>query len=404
MPSTPTAPPGQRILIVRIGAMGDILHALPAVAALRQRHPDWHIGWAVDPLWADLLQTPPDLLQTPPDLLQTPHAPAHRTDRNPHIDRIIPIPTRLWRQRPLSPATLADIRSTARHLRREHFHLAVDLQGSLKSAAIGRLAGAQTLVGPANPRERAARHLYHRRVPTSAPHVVDQACEILGAAIGEPLHPAPVILPTDPASELWADQLVGTQPFLLLAPTAGWTAKEWPAERFGAVAAQLGQLGLRTLVNQHPGNQNPRNQSPRNQHPGNQNPARPETAAQTVLRASHGHTTAVPATLPQLIALTRRARLVLAGDTGPLHLAAALGRPVVGLYGPTDPSRTGPYATPSRVLRHRSSITDHHRNAPTDPGLLQITVDQVVEAIESLLAQTSIQTNPQTNPQTGAPA
>ncbi len=360
--------------------MGDILHALPAVAALRERHPDWHIGWAVEPRWCELFQTSADFDE---HLFSV-----GRSERMPLIDRWYQVPTRLWREHPFSLSTLSDIRSTRLELRGERFDLAVDLQGSLKSAAIGRMADAKNFVGPVDPREGPAKYLYRTRIPTNALHVVDQACEILGGAIGELLQPAPITLPADPTAELWADRIA--RPFILLAPTAGWRAKEWPAERFGVVAAHLGRLGYRVLVNETLGNRD----------------------ADVVIGASQGHATLVPSSVAQLIALTRRASLVLAGDTGPLHLAAALGRPVVGLYGPTDPDRTGPWNTPSRVLRHPGSVTSHGRNAPTDPGLRQLTVEEVLGAVLSLLKETSAETSaessaessPQTTPQTGAPA
>ncbi len=360
--------------------MGDILHALPAVAALRERHPGWHIGWAVEPRWCELFQTSADFDRASRS--------GGRGERMPLIDQWYPVPTRLWREHPFSLSTLSDIRSTRLELRGQRFDLAVDLQGSLKSAAVGRMADAKDFVGPADPRERPAKHLYRTRISTSAPHVVDQACEILGGAIGESLQPAPVTLPTDPEDELWADRIAG--PFILLAPTAGWRAKEWPVERFGLIAAHLGRLGYRVVVNETLGNRD----------------------ADAVIAASQGHATLVPSSIAQLIALTRRASLVLAGDTGPLHLGAALGRPVVGLFGPTDPDRTGPWDTPSRVLRHPSSVTNHGRNAPTDPGLLHITVEEVLGAVLSLLKETSAETSadssaessPQTTPQTGAPA
>ena len=95
---------------------------------------------------------------------------------------------------------------------------------------------------------------------------------------------------------------------------------------------------------------------------------------------------AVVLTLPELIAVTRRAALVVAGDTGPLHLGAALGRPVVALFGPTDPARTGPFGTRARVHRSAASVTDHRRHGAPEEGLLQITTEAVLESALALLA------------------
>jgi heptosyltransferase-1 len=130
------------------------------------------------------------------------------------------------------------------------------------------------------------------------------------------------------------------------------------------VAAALGRAGFRTLVNA---------ESPQDE------------AGMRVVEASGGAAALVPCSVGQMIALVRRAGVVVAGDTGPLHLAAALQRPVVGLFGPTDPARNGPYGTQSRVLRHSSSRVDHSRHGETEEGLMQITTEEVVEAALELL-------------------
>jgi heptosyltransferase I len=353
----------KRVLIVRIGAMGDVLHALPAVAALRDLHPDWFIGWAIEPAWSVLLQASTDH-----------HRIIHKAGRSesrPLIDRWHPFPARGWQKQPFALSTLKEIYATRRELRACEYDLCVDMQGSLKSATAGRMAGAQVFAGPAKAREKAARWLYGQRVTTTATHVVEQACALLGAAVGETLKPAPVTVPINPQAEAWCDRLL-TQTssikgkFAYLAPTAGWGAKQWPAERYGAVAAALNRAGYHVLVNESPGHR----------------------FADAVVAASGDVAISVPCSVEQMLALMRRAGVVIAGDTGPLHLAAALERPVVGLYGPTDPARNGPYmanAARARVLRHESSRTDHSRHAHTESGLLQITVEEVVEAALELL-------------------
>jgi heptosyltransferase-1 len=228
------------------------------------------------------------------------------------------------------------------------------------------MAGTREYVGQAEPREGPAAWFYKRKIRLTATHVVEQGCELLGAAVGEKLQPAKVTLPVDPAAEQWCDALLSGhgEKFALMAPTAGWGAKEWPAERYGAVADALGRVGIRTLVNA----------------------ASPEDpAGRRVVEASGGAAVLVPCSIGQMIALVRRTAVAIGGDTGPLHLAAALARPVVGLYGPTDPARNGPYGTQSRVLRHGSSLLDHSRHRQTEVGLMQITVDEVVEAALALL-------------------
>ena len=138
----------------------------------------------------------------------------------------------------------------------------------------------------------------------------------------------------------------------------------WPAERYGALAAALGRTGLQVLVNAAPGG---------------------DDVADRVVAASDRFARAVPCSVGQLIALTRRASVVIAGDSGPLHLGAALGRPVVGIYGPTSPVRNGPWGTRSRVLRDAESVTSHKRVKEAEAGMLRISVEDVVGAALDLL-------------------
>lgn len=340
--------------------MGDVLHAMPAVAALRQRHPDWFIGWAVDPCWSELLRGA--------------GAASERGAMMPLVDCCYPVPTRQWKQQPISLETLSSIRGLRQELRRERIDLCVDMQGTIRSSMVGWMTGAERFAGPAEPREHPARWLYGQKLKVSAAHVIDQGCELLGGAIGEPLTPVKVELPTDCAADAWCDELLARlvpgvehPKFAIIAPSAGWGAKQWPAERYGAVAAELARAGYKPLVNAvYAG----------------------DILANAVVDASGSTAVVVPCSVGQLISLTRRASVVIAGDTGPLHLAAALERPVVALFGPTDPARNGPYGTPARVLRHSSSRKDHTRYAETEEGLMQITAAEVTAAAFDLLRTT----------------
>jgi heptosyltransferase I len=347
------------LLIVRIGAMGDVLHAMPAVAALRKLHPEWRIDWAIEPAWSELLQVKSETDDVAARF-------SGRDSHRPLVDLWSPVPTREWKRRPFSLSTLQDIAGLRRELREERYDLCVDMQGSIRSAFVGRMAGARSFAGPADSREVPARWLYGRKITVSMTHVIDQGCELLGAAVGEMLRPVKVELPVDPAAENWCDALLNgvQEPFVVIAPTAGWGAKQWPAERYGSVAATLARAGVRTLVNAA---------------------TQEDAVGRRVVDSSGGAGTLVSCSVGQLTALLRRAGLVIAGDTGPVHLAAALQRPVVGLYGPTDPARNGPYGTVSRVLRHASSTTDHSRHRDTESGLLEITTDEVVESALELL-------------------
>ncbi len=315
--------------------MGDILHGLPAVTALRNVLPATHIGWAVEPRWASLL---------PPQV----------------VDSIHLVPTRAWKQRPLSLATLREIATLRCALRAQQYQVAIDLQGSIRSALIARLASTGQVFGSAHPRERQARNLYQTKVNLTQTHVIGQASELLAAAFETPIPPAPVCLATTPAAQSWFTQTIGDSGYILLAPTAGWGAKQWPADRYILIAKHLRAQGHRVLINSSP------EQDPISSHIA--------TASGSEL---------ITCSVEQLIPLTRRAALVLGGDTGPVHLAAAQQTPVVALFGPTDPARNGPSFPGSHaiVLRDKASRLDHRRHPDPDPGLLNLTVDQVLQAI-----------------------
>jgi heptosyltransferase-1 len=337
-----------RVLIVRLGAMGDILHALPAVAALRQAHPKWFLGWAVEPRWRALLAD---------------------SGQMPLVDCMHLVKAKDWARSPLRAGTLREIGALRHSLRAERYDVCIDLQGAVRSALAGRLAGTPRMIGEDRPREWAARWLFGERIPTQGAHVIEQAVEVCAAVAGEQLVPLLPSLPVNREAELWADGVLSGalhRPVVLLSPGAGWGAKRWPAERYGAVAAELHAHGCMVLVNAGPQEQ---------------------AIAAEVVRASAGVAVAPEFTLERLIALTCRVCLVIAGDTGPLHLACALGRPVVGIYGPTDPRRNGPFGVPSRVLRHPESKRDHSRHAEPEAGLLTITPEQVAEAAKELLQE-----------------
>jgi heptosyltransferase-1 len=343
------------VLIVRLGAMGDVLHAMPAVAALRERHRDWFIGWAIEPRWSDLLQITGD----PEDLSQGVGPTARGM-----VDRWYRVPASEWKKSPLGRATQLDITALHKTLRADRFDVCVDMQGAIKSAVVGRMAGASVFVGAEEPWERMARHLYGQRIELAAGHVVNQGCELLGGAVGEALKPGRVALPMNTEAEVWADQVVGQDRFCLIAPGGGWGSKVWPAERLGWVADELGRSGIRVLVNSPPGGWR---------------------AGDAVVAASGGVAQAVPCSIRELIALVRRAALVIGADTGPLHMAAALERPVVGIFGPTDPVRNGPFGTRARVLRDATSVTSYKHGEEPEPGLLKVGVDEVVAAAREML-------------------
>jgi len=335
--------------------MGDILHALPAATALRQAHPDWKIGWAVEPRWQALLRADCEV-------------PA-KSEAMPLVDRVHLINPKQWGRRPWHPETLADIRRVRRELREARYDVCVDLQGAIRSAVIGRWARAPRMIGEDRPRERAARRLFGERVPTTGRHVIEQAIEVLEAVAGDRLPMVLPLLPRDVAAEAWVGRWISDRvknPFVLINPGAGWGAKCWPAKRYGMAAKELAARGFGVVVNA--------------------GPEEVELGAQ-VITASGGAAVAVNPTLSELIELTRNSSLMIAGDTGPLHLACALGKPVVGIFGPTDPQRNGPFGCDFRVLRHPGSTRDHSRRSEPEAGLLTIMPEEVVAAAEQLLKE-----------------
>lgn len=346
-----------RLLVVRLGAMGDILHALPAVSALRAAHPGWTIDWVVEPAWSPLLSAS----------LQ-----AERGPTQPLVDNIHLAPAKSWGKHPFSAQTLREIRALKQSLRQRSYDAVLDFQGAVRSAWIARMTHCRRVIGEAHPREPLAKFLFSERIPTRGIHVIEQDMEVAEAVAGDTLAAAQPLLPIDPAAEVWCDELLAgnTKPLALLNPGAGWGAKRWPVERYAAVAAALSAKGFSVVANAGPGE---------------------EQLAQTIheLSAQSGNALAIPAqcTLGQLIALTRRISLAIAGDTGPLHLACALGKPVVGIFGPTDPARNGPFGSPYRVLRHAESKRDHARREAPEAGLLTITPENVLEAADELLAE-----------------
>lgn len=343
-----------RLLVVRLGAMGDILHALPAITALRQAHPNWQIDWVVDPRWQALLAVP---------------GTSERGLQMPVVDHLHFAPTRDWRKGPLSRRTITSVNSLRVQLKSAGYDAVIDVQGAMRSAVLARMAGCPRVIGEAMPRETAARLLFSEQVITHGAHVIEQDIELASAIAGDVLKWVPPLLPIDATADAWSNALLassGTRPVALVNPGAGWGAKVWPVERYAQVARGLIERGYRVLVNAGP---------------------HEEIMADTIVKGTLGNAIPLSTTLEQLIAVTRRAALCIAGDTGPLHLACALGRPVIGIFGPTDPSRNGPFGTRFRVLRSPISKRDHTRRTEPEAGLLTIQPEDVLRATDELLAE-----------------
>lgn len=332
----------ERFLIVRLSSMGDILHTLPAVSALRASFPAARLDWLVDEKWRPLVASAAG------------------------IDVVIPLRQSSW----------SDLRKVIAAMRAARYSCAIDFQGLYKSALLARFAGAPRRVGFAPPtvRERGASMFYTERVVSRAAHVVDQylaLAEHLGARL--PRRDALGMFPLRISSEAEAYvagalAATGVRDFFVLSPGGGWTSKCWPPERYGELHRCLAlRFGYRGVVSFGPG----------------------ERALAERLRGAAGapEPLLVEMDVPQLMAALRRARFFVGGDSGPLHLAVALGTPVVGIYGPTDPARNGPYCPADIVIRNAGpQDTTHRRGKFISHTMLSISVEQVEEAVSRRMA------------------
>src|SRR5471032_635889 len=292
-------PASSRILVVRLGAMGDIVHSLPAVASLKHSHPGSHLTWAVEPQWEPLLEG------------------------NAFIDRIVP----------LRRHSLRGLLETWRDLRVADYDFAVDFQGLMKSALVASAARPDRIFGfhQSQLREPAAALFYSHKTLSRERHVVDRNLDLAAAAgAAHVLHAFP-LPPGRPEGDLPPGD------FVLASPLAGWRAKQWPIEHYQALAARLmRELAVPLVLNLPPS---------------------------AVFAGADDRNATLPhvSGLPGLIYATRRAAAIVGVDSGPLHLAAAIGKPGVAIYGPTDPARNGPYGCSMKVLRLAAAGTTYKR-------------------------------------------
>jgi lipopolysaccharide heptosyltransferase I len=330
-----------KLLLVRLGALGDIVHGLPVAAALRERYPDAQIDWLVDCRHTAILELVPV------------------------INRAIAVNSR----------NVAAALRTMSTLRREQYDAAIDLQGLVKSAAFARLSGARRVIGFDTPhlREKLASIFYsERNHPGGAAHVVDQNLSVLGLfGIDERPRRFPVTVPDSPALEAVADRVARERRsgFALVNPGAAWPNKRWPAERFVEVVSWMAEArGLLPVVLWGPGEQD---------------------VAGRIVESSSGAAMLAPKTgIGDVLALSRAARLMLSGDTGPLHLAAAVGTPIVALFGPTDPARNGPWDEADISLsRYGVCVCHYQRRCRRSRACIEdISVEDVRGAIDQRLA------------------
>ncbi len=304
-----------RILLVRTSALGDVVQCLPVLAALRHHLPEAEIGWVVEEAMRPVVQGHPDLAE------------------------VFPVRLRTWRRNPLGSEHRREIREVWSRLRGFSADLALDLMGNHKGALLARLSGAKRVVGlaRAHRREPLSALWIHQGVEPRGLHAVERALSVL-SALGLPEEP-----PRFEGDKLFPDAWPRKrQPHVVLHPGAAWANKCYPAEKWAVVARDLRRdPGLPTRVVWGPGE---------------------EALARSVVAASEGAATLEEATgLGGLARALRGADLVLAGDTGPLHLARALGSRVLAVHGPTDPATHGPWSQPGDAVFRRLPCSFCHR-------------------------------------------
>jgi ADP-heptose:LPS heptosyltransferase len=351
------------ILIVRLGALGDIIHAVPAAAALRTAFPDARIDWLVDARYRSV------------------------------VDLVTAVDCPLVLERP----TIFGWADAARRMRQVRYDAAIDLQGLLKSAVLARASGAPRVVGFSiwHLREKTARPFYSAtddgqgsrpevtrsdpddpgepRIDADRIHVIHKNLRLL-RTLG--VHDERINFPlahVDSDALRQVRAVVGNDPFALINPGAGWPNKRWPPDRFGEVALFLREVrNLPSFVLWGPGE---------------------EVLAGEVVAASAGSARVAPPTTPaDVLALARAASLMVSGDTGPLHIAAAAGTPVVSIFGPTDPDRNGPWSDADITVSRFSSCGCRYERRCRQSSwcLAGVTVAEVTAAVQQRLGTVRI--------------
>lgn len=350
-----------RILIVKLGSIGDVVHTLPALAAVKAALPRARVSWVVERRAAEVLRD------------------------NPLIERLIEVDTRSLRSVSSIFAKEDGFFAQLHRLRANDYDVALDFQGLLKSAFVARLSGAARRVGFAREalREPASRFLYTETVGTPARcHIIEKNLRLVAGALDIKVSPDgddydfPVALRSEHVAqaaqvlETFMTSFDGNPAFAILNPAGGWWTKLWDAERFASLADALWETeGLRSIVTYGPGEE--------------------KLAARVVAHTRSGAAHAVTLPLKSFYALARRAHVYVGGDTGPTHLATAAGAPVVGLFGPTEWWRNGsPRKSDMVVERIDINCRENcHRRACDAWVCMDIEVASVLAAVRERLAR-----------------
>lgn len=336
----------RKILVVRLGSLGDVIHAIPAQQALAQNCPQSEIHWLTEPPYAELLR--------------------HISG----ISKVVIADTKAWRKK---LSALNQIRKTLREVRRERYDAVFDFQGLLKSALLSRLARSDCVVGLPRSmlRERLSYHFYSCpvEIEEGRRHQIQVGLDL----VNPPRHegPAGAVIPLHIPDKVHASLDKNLQELeicnpILLNPGAGWPTKRWPIERFARLADRIeSELRIPVLFTYGPGEEKLISEA--------------RATGSSVVRS-------FPSSILELAALCRRSRLMVAGDTGPMHLAVAVGTPVVALIGPGRTWRTGPFNPEDKVVQHERPCPHPYQRRCSDHFCMDFSVEKVYQAVRERLS------------------
>ena len=342
----------KKILIIKLSALGDVVHTLPVPRTLRQEYPDAHIAWMIEERYQELLYN------------------------NPDINEVIPIRTKVWRKN-WNKETFNEILQIIKNIRQKKFDVVFDLHGLIKSGIIAMLSGAKNKVGfhRKNCKEKISSIFTNIKGPYMAGgiHVVDMYLTLVQSALGiqNVVKQFPISSPE--AQEQKIEGFFQNQPELTakpivgINPGAGFESKLWKMERFAKLADRIvDEMGYSILLLWGPGEE--------------------QKAKQITTSMKQKSWIAPATTIQESIALYKRLKLLVSCDSGPLHLCSALSIPTVSLFGPTDPVRNGAYGLHHEtVYKMLSCSFCWKRKCPlgTDECMQKVSVDDVFEAVRS---------------------
>lgn len=334
---------GRKILIVRLGSLGDVVHAIPAQQFLGIQFPQAEIHWLTAPPYAGLLR------------------------QVPGVSKVRLADTKGWRKR---VSSLARIRRLVQELRGEQYDAVFDFQGLVKSALLSRLAGADCVAGfsKSQVREKLAYYFYTKpvQIEKGQRHQIEVNLDLVNPPIHQGSASAAIPLRIPDRANAYLDEQfdqLGISNPVLLNPGAGWPTKMWPVERYAQLADLIEKnLNIPVLFTYGPNE---------------------EDLIQKAGQALVGRQRlkSFPTSILELGALCRRSRLMVAGDTGPMHLAVALRTPVVALIGPGYAWRTGPFNPNDKVVRHERSCPHPYKRSCRDHFCMDISVERVYQSV-----------------------